>query len=54
MENSPAPYSPKDHADSWRKRAKAALLSNSSLSVRKKRYEYAMSKALEIEGKELK
>lgn len=43
---------PSTHADAWKARAFAALRSDSSLSVRLRRYNEAMTKAraLEAEG----
>lgn len=41
---------PSSHAAAWKARAMAALRSNSSLSVRLRRYNEAMSKARAIQA----
>jgi len=41
----------KSHADAWKARAFAALRANSSLSVRLRRYNEAMARARQLEGR---
>lgn len=41
----------KSHADAWKARAFAALRANSSLSVRLRRYNEAMTRARQLEGR---
>lgn len=44
---------PSTHADAWKARARAALRSDSSMSVRLKRYNEAMAKARALEAQEV-